>query len=262
VIVTADDLGLSTGVTRGILEAHRLGAVRSTSLLVTYPSGEEGASMARAEPELEVGLHLDLVGGWPAADPGKVPSLVDAAGRFHGLASFIARVALGRVRATEVALELRAQVARARGWGTPALAWDSHRHAHALPQVARIVGPLARELGARWVRRPSPHSAWRSPKALALGASTRVASRSYNGVPGSDWFVDVSSWQPDAAALAGLARERGLGEVCLHPGYVDEELRRVDVLVGRRASDLALLTDPQVRAALSAVASWRVAPDG
>jgi len=34
VIVTADDLGLSPGVTRGILEAHRRGVVRSTSLLV------------------------------------------------------------------------------------------------------------------------------------------------------------------------------------------------------------------------------------
>jgi len=34
--VTADDLGLSAGVTRGILEAHRRGIVRSTSLIVTF----------------------------------------------------------------------------------------------------------------------------------------------------------------------------------------------------------------------------------
>lgn len=259
-IVTADDLGLSPGVTRGILEAHRLGALRSTSLLVTYPSGEEGATLARAEPELEVGLHLDLVGGRPASEPGRVRSLVDADGRFHGLASFVARVALGRVRASEIALEVRAQVARARAWGTPALAWDSHRHVHALPQVARIVGPLARELGARWVRRPSPHGVWRSPKALALAASTRVASRSYGATAGSDWFVDITSWKPDAAALVLLALEPGLGEICAHPGYADDELRHADGLIEERASDLALLADPRVRASLSGVTSWRVPP--
>ena len=69
VVVTADDLGLSAGVTRGILEAHRRGVVRSTSLLVTFPAGEESAALALAEPDLEVGLHIDLVGGRPASDP-------------------------------------------------------------------------------------------------------------------------------------------------------------------------------------------------
>ncbi|TMG49447.1 MAG: ChbG/HpnK family deacetylase [Chloroflexi bacterium] len=34
-VVTADDLGLSPGVTKGILESHRRGVVRSTSLIVT-----------------------------------------------------------------------------------------------------------------------------------------------------------------------------------------------------------------------------------
>ena len=38
--MTADDLGLSAGVTRGVLEAHRHGVVRSTSLLVTFPAAD------------------------------------------------------------------------------------------------------------------------------------------------------------------------------------------------------------------------------
>ncbi|HKY50647.1 MAG TPA: ChbG/HpnK family deacetylase, partial [Candidatus Limnocylindria bacterium] len=80
VVVTADDLGLSPAVTRGILEAHRRGVVRSTSLLVTYPGAEEAAALARAEPELEIGLHIDLVGGRPVSDPAAVPSLCDEDG--------------------------------------------------------------------------------------------------------------------------------------------------------------------------------------
>jgi len=49
VVVTADDLGLSTGVTDGILRAYRRGIARSTSLLVTYPSSP-GSDRADAAP--------------------------------------------------------------------------------------------------------------------------------------------------------------------------------------------------------------------
>ena len=66
-VVTADDLGLSAGVNRGILEAHRGGVVRSTSLLVTFPASQEGAALALAERDLEVGIHFDLVGGRPVS---------------------------------------------------------------------------------------------------------------------------------------------------------------------------------------------------
>ncbi|HJW50261.1 MAG TPA: ChbG/HpnK family deacetylase, partial [Candidatus Limnocylindria bacterium] len=89
--MTADDLGLSAGVTRGILEAHRQGVVRSTSLLVTFPAAEEAAALGLAEPDLEIGLHFDLVGGQPASDPAAVPSLCDEDGRFYPLASFARR---------------------------------------------------------------------------------------------------------------------------------------------------------------------------
>ena len=68
-----------------MLEAHRNGVVRSSSLLVTFPDGEEAAALARAERDLEIGLHIDLVGGRPASDPAAVASLVDAEGRFHRL---------------------------------------------------------------------------------------------------------------------------------------------------------------------------------
>ncbi len=74
-VVTADDLGYSEGVDRAILHAHREGIVRSTSLLVTFPRAAEAAALARAEPGLEVGLHLDLVEGTPVSYPAAVRTL-------------------------------------------------------------------------------------------------------------------------------------------------------------------------------------------
>ena len=59
-IVTADDFGLSPGVNRGILEAHRRGVLTSTSLMVLRPACDEAVALARECPDLSVGLHLDL----------------------------------------------------------------------------------------------------------------------------------------------------------------------------------------------------------
>ena len=60
-IVNGDDFGASPGINRGIIEAHRRGILTSTSLLVNTPSSEEAALLARAAPDLSVGLHVDLM---------------------------------------------------------------------------------------------------------------------------------------------------------------------------------------------------------
>lgn len=68
-IVNGDDFGMSSGVSRGIVEACRRGILTSTSLMVERPAAEEAAALARQERELSVGLHLELEGR-AAADPG------------------------------------------------------------------------------------------------------------------------------------------------------------------------------------------------
>ena len=259
--MTADDLGLSLGVTRGILEAHRRGVVRSTSLLVTFPTAQEAAALALAEPDLEVGLHLDLVGGRPASDPAAVRSLCDDDGRFYPLPVFTRRLLTGRVRPAELAAELRAQSARARSWGVPALAWDSHRHVHLMPPVALVVGRVARELGVRWLRRGRGPRLRPQLKMASLHAASLVSELAYRGIRGPSWYVDLTSQRPrlDAAGVALLAAYGGLGELSAHPGYVDDDLRERDALVHERVDDLALLTDSLLRTALGGDGVvWRV----
>jgi len=64
-IVTADDFGMSTGINRGIVQAHRGGILTSASLLVNRPASEEAATLGRACPALSIGLHLELDRGDP-----------------------------------------------------------------------------------------------------------------------------------------------------------------------------------------------------
>src|SRR4030095_8186486 len=80
-IVTADDFGLTAGVSRGILEAGARGIVTSTTVMVNRPIDPE--LIARLEASgLGAGLHLNLTLGTPIADPRRVPSLGGGEGRF------------------------------------------------------------------------------------------------------------------------------------------------------------------------------------
>jgi predicted glycoside hydrolase/deacetylase ChbG (UPF0249 family) len=72
-IVNADDFGLTSGINRGIIEAHEHGIVTSASLMVRYATAKEAAAYARAHPRLSVGLHFEAAewryrdGDWYAA---------------------------------------------------------------------------------------------------------------------------------------------------------------------------------------------------
>src|SRR5436190_20859153 len=69
-IVTADDFGITSGVNRGIVQAHREGILTSTSLMVDRPACEEAAALGRACATLSVGLHLEL----NRDDPDRIPA--------------------------------------------------------------------------------------------------------------------------------------------------------------------------------------------
>jgi len=47
-IVTGDDFGMSRGINRGIVQAHRDGILTTASLLVNWPASEEAAALGRA----------------------------------------------------------------------------------------------------------------------------------------------------------------------------------------------------------------------
>jgi predicted glycoside hydrolase/deacetylase ChbG (UPF0249 family) len=118
-IVNADDFGASTGINRGILEAHTRGVVTSTSLMVTGRAVGEAVAMSRDHLALAIGLHWDVCGEdereFDLQDPGAIrDEFRRQLDEFHRL--------LGRLP-THI---------------------DSHRHVHREEQVM----PLFRELVA------------------------------------------------------------------------------------------------------------------
>ena len=60
VIFNADDFGYSHGINRGIVEGHERGVVTSATLVVNGMATDEAARIARAHPDLAVGLHVNF----------------------------------------------------------------------------------------------------------------------------------------------------------------------------------------------------------
>jgi hopanoid biosynthesis associated protein HpnK len=260
-IVNADDLGISRGVNRAIVQAHRSGIVTSASIMANLPSAEDALTRTAICPDLGLGLHLTLTAGRPLSSPAQVPTLVDTTGDFLLLGTLLGRLARGQVRADDLRRELGAQVEWALRRGVIPTHLDSHHHVHIFPTVTRVVVELAREHTIRWVRTPlesgplprtlslPPRDAARTVAISLFGMLARVlvhraglrTTHHFRGIAlGSGW---------DTAALLRLLNDlpAGLTELMTHPGIPDEELARLTTLVDGRDRELAALTDPAAR---------------
>jgi chitin disaccharide deacetylase len=56
-IVNGDDFGASPGITRGIIDAHHLGILTSTSFMLDMPASQDAVAESRQWPHLSIGLH-------------------------------------------------------------------------------------------------------------------------------------------------------------------------------------------------------------
>src|SRR5690349_464161 len=174
-IVNADDFGMTSGVNRAVIEAHTHGIVTSTTLMANMPAFDDAVRLAKAHPNLGVGLHFNVTQGRPVAEAARVRSLLDERGEFFGTSTAILRRALaGRVRWQEVEIEFCAQVEKVLNAGLKLTHVDSHKHAHALQQVSCVIALAVGRyrINAVWL----PREQWRFE---SLGTSGKLMRRSY-----------------------------------------------------------------------------------
>ena len=266
-IINADDLGLAPGVTDGILDLARRGAVTSASILMNMPRSDEAMAAARAA-NLDVGLHLNLCTGEPLSPPNAVPSLLtggtDGRVRFASAGAIHRRYLSGRLALEDVAREWATQIERFLATGATPSHLDSHCHVHALPRLYRLTVELARRYGIPGIRRAYSHYIVRSPPLAQLSACLGRSRRS--GPPYSPDYLSVLTVMGPARTPRALhallhALPRGVTELVCHPGHVDDELRRIDTLTDAREREWLLLSRPHLQEALARegidLVSWR-----
>ena len=147
-MVHADDAGMCHSVNVATREALLSKSVASASIMVPCPWFSEIAELARANPDLDLGLHLTLTSEWrhyrwrPVAPPEKVKGLLDADGYIWR----DVRSTASHASAAEVETELRAQIERARRFGVKFTHFDTHMGTlYARPDYFDVYTRLASE---------------------------------------------------------------------------------------------------------------------
>ncbi len=127
-VIHADDLGMSHSKNVATFDAMKRGVATSASLMMPTPWMREAVEMSKANPELDIGVHLTLTAEWnnykwgPLLGADSVPSLVTADGLFHASVPAFAEVA----NVAEVEAEVRAQVDLALKLGVDVTYLDGH----------------------------------------------------------------------------------------------------------------------------------------
>lgn len=224
-IVNADDFGLSTGVNRGIVEAHDNGIVTSASLMVHQPAAAQAAALARNRPLLSLGLHIDI-GEWRHDSDRWFP--------------VYERAPQNDPKALEAAVDEQLDLFR-RLVGAEPTHLDSHQHAHKRDPLRSIVHRLAAQLDV-----PVRHF---------------CAGVSYCG----DFYGQEAEGRPlagrlRASFLVGIIEtlHNDVTELCCHPAaeldfestYQQERLEELEVL----CSPIVAQTIQRARVVLSSFA--------
>ena len=260
-IVNADDLGMSDGVNRGILEAHLSGVVTSTTALVNMPTAAAGIALVQKHaPELGLGLHLNLTYGKPVLPAKEVSSLVRTSGAFVGATRGL--VSPRRWRTEHVVAEMTAQLDKFVALtGKLPDHLDSHQLVGSLSPVCRAV---MLDLAERYdlpVRRGGRAALGKLEQAMATrGAVGRAVApplfrrwprpahaEVYDRTPPEPNFIEIGFFGT-GASLSNLLNilenlPDGVTEIVCHPGYIDD----ANDAYPTRELELKLLTDPAVR---------------
>ena len=159
-ILNADDFGRHELINQAVERGVTQGYLRSATLMPGEPCFDGAVALAKAHPELGVGIHFTLVDGHPVLPPAEIPSLVTAEGKFYPQHNaFVKAYLTGKIDLADVRRELTAQLDKFLAAGLVPTHADSHQHIHILPGIFPVVLDILAAKGIYRVRIPKVHAA-------------------------------------------------------------------------------------------------------
>jgi len=249
----ADDYGMAPGVNAAIRDLVTHGRLNATSVMTLAPSFNEDAAGAllqhnKADARVAIGLHVTLTAPFRPLTRGFRP-LAD--GLFLPVNALLVQAMMRRLDTAAVEAEVTAQLAAfIKHFGRPPDFVDGHQHVQLFPQIrdgllravkdaapnawvrqcGRIV-PWSRRLGDRKALLLDTLSAEFRRRTAAFGLRTNPAfAGTYDFHPASDFSAVFPRF------LKSLPAD---GLIMCHPGFVDDELTRLDPLTTLREREHA-----------------------
>lgn len=254
-IINGDDLCRNDATDQAILSAFRKGVVTSSSAFINFPDSAERLKKIHLEnPDLPIGLHLNLTDGRPVSDSKEIKELTDVNGLFFGIEAilqYITSIPLSRVKK-----ELQSQIELFLSTGVPIDHLDYHFHLVAsYTPFFKLVRELAVEYNVP-VRNPVPFSIYNLIKLNSNGGGSRNGIRKLilfglthpfktiplirqvgpvafteqkrlmfgEGIKSTDWFIDHFYDNAFPEILVSILKQlpAGISEIACHPGRANE----------------------------------------
>jgi len=244
-ILCADDYALAPGVSRAIRDLTAAGRLNATSVMTPGPdlAAEAERLLAVAPAGFQIGLHVTLTGGL-------MPMTAPRFAMAEGISPLLLRAHLRRLDRPAVAAEVEAQMlAFIAAFGRPPAFVDGHQHAHLLPVIRDIVvAATERHAPGAWVRQcGGPRGAGEGVKGRIIAALSRGLRRTLarHHIQTNPAFSGAYDFRRSAAFPEIFPRflehlpDGAL--VMVHPGHVDDALKRADPVHAPREHEHAYL---------------------
>lgn len=226
-IVNADDFGISKAINLGIIEAHREGIVRSTTLMCNMEAVDHAIKLAKENPELGVGIHFVLTAGKPLSDG--VESLVDKDGTFTKFEEIAEKA-----KSEDIKKELECQLNKFLSYGIKPTHIDTHHHVHRIGKVFEVIKEIAIKNN------------------LPVRLIEEFDSSMYEGIKSTSKFSE-SFYEKDMITEDRLIRlldeykDFESVEIMAHPGYLDQNILNRTSYAIERTMELQTLVSRKVK---------------
>lgn len=267
VIVNADDFGLHRGINQGIIKAHREGILSSATLMANMPGFEEAVILAHENSGLGIGVHLNVVRGFPLSPPERIPNLLRSDGTFFGDVLMLRRRLRRRPELVrEIEREWRSQIEKVLAADISVSHLDSEKHSHILGPLLPLAAKLAGEYGFGRIRfinelGVTVHPVQSFKTCYATLSCLRMKKRlREEGILTTDRFIGIAaSGRITASAMRRILNRLrdGVTEIMVHPGFILPEMLELEKQIGSyyinkyREQELAALLDGDLKKILS-----------
>jgi predicted glycoside hydrolase/deacetylase ChbG (UPF0249 family) len=145
-IINADDFGWDDDATQAILEMAESRKITSTTIMACsvkakdlYPLKDLGY--------ISTGIHINLIDGYPLSSSNRVSSLIDGNGQFFSADVLWRRFLMGKVKQSQMEIEIINQLDFLRRHRLKISHADSHKHIHQYPILGAVIIRILKQQG-------------------------------------------------------------------------------------------------------------------
>lgn len=226
-IINADDFGISKAINLGIIESHKYGIVKSTTLMCNMDYVDHAIELAKENPELGVGIHFVLTAGKPLSNG--VDSLVDEQGYFLKYNEIA-----DKANKEDIKKELECQLNKFLSYGLKPTHIDTHHHVHRINKVFEVIKEIAIENN------------------LPVRLVGETYNDMYDGIKSTSNFSE-SFYGEDGVTEEALIklldgyRDCDTVEIMSHPGYLDQSILKRTSYSIERTMELETLVSNKIK---------------